>query len=234
MADDRTIRVNDRATNDTGGALVHSKDLKDFKIPDGDPDPRGWDVKASDGQKLGKVEDLVIDTGTGRIRYLEVAVDKDLKKDGGRDYVLIPVGAGRLNADSDDVIVDLSTTDIAGFPAYDRERFSRDYEDSLRTYVGSRPRDKAADVAAGTAAGAAAADRNIDYYAGPEYDDRSFFGPRRTANRAGNAAENAWDKTKAGAERVGEKIERGFDNVKDRVDGNPASKPGPDPTDRRV
>jgi len=53
-----------------------------------------------------------------------------------------------------------------------------------------------------------------------------------TTDRVGDKAEGAWEKTKAGAERLGDKLERGFDNVKDRVDGDPASRPGPDATDR--
>ncbi len=36
------------------------------------------------------------------------------------------------------------------------------------------------------------------------------------------------------ARRGANKVVDAVDNVKDRVDGNPASKPGPDPTDRRL
>jgi hypothetical protein len=54
-----------------------------------------------------------------------------------------------------------------------------------------------------------------------------------TADHAGNAVENAWDKTKNAAHRAGEKIENALDDTKDRVDGNPASRPGVDRTDDR-
>ena len=54
-----------------------------------------------------------------------------------------------------------------------------------------------------------------------------------TAGHAGNAIENAWDKTKNAAHRAGEKIENALDDTKDRVDGNPASRPGVDRTDDR-
>jgi phage tail tape-measure protein len=53
----------------------------------------------------------------------------------------------------------------------------------------------------------------------------------RTVDRAGDAAENAWDRTKAGAERMGDKIADAADDMKDRMDGNPASRPGVDATD---
>jgi hypothetical protein len=54
-----------------------------------------------------------------------------------------------------------------------------------------------------------------------------------TADRVGDATENAWDRTKNAASNLGNKAVNAADNLKDRVDGNPASKPGPDSTDRR-
>jgi len=200
------------------GALLHSHDVEHFKIPDGDPDPRGWDVRTADGQTLGKVEELMVDTTTGRVRYLEVKVDKDVVKAGGREWALVPVGAARLDDDRDDVVVNLSLADIAGIPAYERGPVSRDYEQSLRSYVRERPdRVRAADVAAtgAGATGAAGVGREADFYTGPEYDDRSFFGSRRASGRG-----------------VGGELADALDDMKDRVDANPASRPGPDATDR--
>ena len=137
MAQDDLIRTPDRTPNTSGGALVHTRDLKDFKLPEGQPDIRGWDVRTADGTKLGKIADLLVDTGASRVRYLEVAVDKDVAKGTGRDYALLPVGTARLDDEHDDVIVNLSSTDLASAPAYDRQRFSRDYETSLRGFLNS-------------------------------------------------------------------------------------------------
>jgi hypothetical protein len=50
-------------------------------------------------------------------------------------------------------------------------------------------------------------------------------------HRAGNAAENVADRTAAGAKNLGNKAANAADDLKDRVDGNPASRPGPDATD---
>ena len=231
MAQDDLIRSPDRSPTTGGDALVHTKDIKDFKFPEGQPDPRGWDVRTADGAKVGKVADLLVDTGQNRVRYLEVAVDKDAAKQSGRDYALIPVGTARLDDEHDDVIVNFSSTDLAGAPAYDRTRFSRDYETSLRSFVRGRPRaDAAADRAADrvvTASAATTTDRDVDFYAGPEYDDRSFFGTRRRGRESG--AEDRATSTGLG-DRIADKV----DNVKDRFDGNPASRPGPDPTDRPI
>src|SRR5687768_13798219 len=120
------------------GALVHTKDLDHFKLPDGRPDPRGWDVKSADGRKLGKVEDLLVDTDSNQVRYLEIAVDDEVVKAGGRDYALVPIGTARLDDDADDVIVNLSAQDLRDVPLYDRKQVSRDYERSLYGFVNDR------------------------------------------------------------------------------------------------
>src|SRR5687768_18375644 len=135
MAHQDRDRVTNRTDATTGGALVHTKDLDDFELPEGGPDPRGWDVRSADGTKIGKVEDLLFDTGERRIRYVEVALDRDVAKATARDYALVPIGQARLNEDDDDVIVDLSSTDFASAPAYDRTRLSRDYEMPLQSWV---------------------------------------------------------------------------------------------------
>jgi hypothetical protein len=48
---------------------------------------------------------------------------------------------------------------------------------------------------------------------------------------AGNKMENAADRAAAGAKNLGNKTANAVDDLKDRVDGNPASRPGPDATD---
>jgi PRC-barrel domain protein len=171
MANEDRDRVSIRTDADTGGTLVHTKDLDDFKLPNNEPDPRGWDVRGTDGSKVGKVEDLLFDTGERRIRYLEVALDKDFAKDAARDYALVPFGQARLDDDNDHVVVDLSSTDLA-------------YADERYTARGSREQSGAAD----------------------------------RATRGG----------------IADRVTDAADNVKDRIDGNPASRPGPDPTDRRI
>ena len=209
-------------TDASTGTLVHTKDVNDFKIPKGEPDPRGWDVRSADGTKIGKLEDLLFDTAERRIRYVEVALDRDIAKGTGRDFALVPIGKARLDETRDDVIVDLSSTDIATVPRYDRTRFSRDYETSLQSWIRERKLGARADVgAAGTAA-----ERDVGFYSSPEYDDRRFFARGR---REETGAEDR-SRTTGLADRITDAA----DNLKDRVDANPASRPGPDRTDRRI
>lgn len=75
----------------------------------------------------------------------------------------------------------------------------------------------------------------VNGYAGEGFmRGRSTIGT--AAARTANAADNTFDKAKSGTEKVANKAANVVDDMKDRVDGNPASKPGPDATDssRRV
>jgi photosynthetic reaction center H subunit len=221
MANENRDRASIRPDASSDGALVHTKDLDDFELPKDVPDPRGWQVRSTDGKKVGKVEDLLLDTAEQRIRYVEIALDKDFAKDVGRDYVLVPIGQARVDDDNDAVVIDLSSTELAGAPRYDRERVSREYETSLRSWFRQRKRDVKDDVNR-----SGPADRDVGFYSSPEYDDQRFF-TRGRRDQSG-AADRA---TTTG---VADRVTDAADNVKDRIDGNPASKPGPDPTDRRV
>ena len=226
MANDEHTHVN-RGEQHT--ALVHAKDVEHFKIPDGQPDPRGWSVKSADGTTLGKVEDLLFDTGDQRVRYIEVRADGNISsKHGGRDYFLIPIGSARLDDEHDDVVVQMGADELTGVPAYERGKVSREYETSLRDYVRDRPSSRdtmgtGADLpisgmAAGVGMGSAAAsDRDVSFYGSREYDDASFFSRGRSRT-----------------ESLGDRVANKADDIKDRFDGNPASRPGPDATDKRI
>ena len=73
---------------------------------------------------------------------------------------------------------------------------------------------------------ARSADRDAGFYARPEYDDGSFFTRgRRTGSGAADRARTTG---------IADRIRDTADNLKGRVDGNPAFRPGPDPTDRRI
>lgn len=79
---DRNERVSlgdtDSLNTTAEGRLVHFDDVDDFKIAEGEPDIRGWDVRGTDGEKIGEVEDLLVDTAAMKVRYIEVKVDKEI------------------------------------------------------------------------------------------------------------------------------------------------------------
>ena len=208
----------DMTTGTTGasagvtGANAHLgrlNDLDEFKVADGYPDIRGWEVKTGDGQKLGKVGDLIVDTQAMRVRYLDVELDRsvgqmarDAATPGDQEgHTLLPIGNVQLDDKHDDVVVNGYTLEqVAGLPRYGGQTITRDYERSLvdrhrnRTGVGGTAAGAAA--AAGAAVshaadkvkGAVTGDHHTahDGYEHDDYDDQRLYAPRRQQGLAGS------------------------------------------------
>ena len=167
--ENRDTSNDDRYRPDETPRVAALSDLDDFEVADGYPDPRGWRVLTADGTEVGKVHDLIVDTGTMRTRYLDVKLDHDKLATAGtrRDDdwdALIPVGSAQLAENDDEVMLpSLSTTQLAALPVFEHGEITRDYENSVLAGVG------------GAAAGAAAT-TDRDYYDRQHFDDRRFFG----------------------------------------------------------
>lgn len=127
----------DRDKNPSG-TLVRLHDATSFDVAHGDQDIRGWQVRTPDDRKIGKVEELIVDTAERRVRYLDVKVDgKALSIDEDR-RVLIPISAVRLHPDGKDVLLErLPVQGLAGVPEYSGGDITPDYEASLRNYYGA-------------------------------------------------------------------------------------------------
>ncbi len=159
----------DSDRNMTPGGLVPLDKADDYKIAEGNPDPRGWDVIAN-GTKVGEVDKLIADLSALKVRYLDVKLDKDFA--GTKDrHVLIPIGAARLDDDNDDVLLQGMTRDaLIGLPAYAANTpITRDYENSLRERM--------------TGAPVAPPPSGRDYYAHEHFDENRFFGMRGATAR---------------------------------------------------
>lgn len=59
------------------------RNLRGYRIAEGDPDVRGWEVVGGDGRRIGSVNDLLVDTAEGDVRYLDVQLDSGLYRKGG-------------------------------------------------------------------------------------------------------------------------------------------------------
>jgi hypothetical protein len=57
------------------------RNLRGYRIADGDPDVRGWEVVGGDGRRIGSVNDLLVDTAEGKVRYLDVHLDTGLYRE---------------------------------------------------------------------------------------------------------------------------------------------------------
>ena len=170
------------------GRLARLDDLDDFRVAEGDPDVRGWDVVGSDGRKLGEVKHLIADPTAMKVRYLEVQLDRSVRESGDR-RVLIPIGTARLNDARDEVIVDsIAGVDAATLPTHaEGADISRDYESTLRGRFGGGAASAGAAGGAGLAGGAADVSRRDrdelrsrdDFYDADLYDESRFRRGRR-------------------------------------------------------
>lgn len=164
--DDVRDKVSRGDERDVTSRLVHLDDVDDFKVADGDPDIRGWDVRTADGRRIGRVEDLIVDTGLMKVRYIEAKLDREITHTDDDRHVLIPIGTARLDDDEDDVYLSTSIVDPQQLPAYDHgSPLTRDYEVSLRGQFGGTSADLA--------------EHASDFYGDDLYNDARFFGSRR-------------------------------------------------------
>ena len=132
--------------------LYYINELSDYKIADGYPDIRGWDVKDIDNRVIGKVDNLLVNKAAERVVYLDIEVDQsiiDAKYDpygrpsntelrefvnkDGENHIIIPIGLVDLNEDSNYVYTDM--IDHRTFSETKRYRkgdsISRNYENQV-------------------------------------------------------------------------------------------------------
>ena len=223
--------------SENAGRLARLDDLRDFKVADGDPDVRGWDVVGSDGRKLGEVKHLIADPAAMRVRYLEVELDRSVREGGDR-RVLLPIGTARLDDTRDEVIVDsIAGVDAGTLPTYaEGADITRDYESTLRGRFsgGTRSADTSPDdlrsddvraagsAVGGIAGGAGRAGRDEeDFYAADLYDESRFrrppLGERDEARLTRSEEELAIDKRQVQAGEVGIRRTVETERVEERV-----------------
>ena len=143
------------ATGHTHQRLFYLHDLPDFKVHHDDADVRGWKVKLSTGETVGTVENLIVDKGARKVRYLEVTGDRNFYKsygdngyyldnDSGRVYdadhdehFIVPIGVARLDHSDNEVYLEGVTTNVlGGIPRYRRgSQLSPRYEIETLNYL---------------------------------------------------------------------------------------------------
>jgi sporulation protein YlmC with PRC-barrel domain len=102
-----------------GPRVVPLRDAKDFRLPKGAPNLKGWAVYGSDNEKVGVVTQMLVDTLAMKVRYIDVDLADDLFGLTDDRHVLIPLEAVELRERSEDVWVQgMAGRDIATLPAY--------------------------------------------------------------------------------------------------------------------
>lgn len=83
-------------------------------------DPRGWHLVTGDGRTVGRVSELLVDPGTMKGRFLDVALDEEeLEIEPVDRHILLPLDRVRLDRKKRNVVVSgLMAHDLADYPQY--------------------------------------------------------------------------------------------------------------------
>ena len=116
------------------GALLRLKD-SDLRLEDPRADIRMRRVKDSSGEEIGKVDDLLVDEGERKVRFLEVASGGLLGI--GQTKILLPVET--VTRIEDEVVWTNQTRErLRAAPRYDPELVEQPYLGELYNYYGYR------------------------------------------------------------------------------------------------
>lgn len=111
-------------------------DHSNFEIVKGEPDIRGWDVRYMTGQKLGSVEELIVDAEEKKVRYMVVDLDENELKLVNRK-ILIPIGLAELDKKEDDVLIpNISLEQLSRLPEYEKNNLNPVVERRISSTLG--------------------------------------------------------------------------------------------------
>ncbi len=123
--------------------LRRLRDLPTFEMATGDPDPRGWPVRGSDGQAFGTVTELLVDLETRRVLYLNVQLDRGLPgvpapAPHAETQILLPLEAVNLDTEGGSVFVTALRRDtVAKYPPFVDFILPAEFENAMQRALGS-------------------------------------------------------------------------------------------------
>ncbi len=127
--DNRDIRNDNREFRNDNKHLFRLGELDDYKVASGNPDVRGWALVDRNNQKLGTINELIVDVDREKVRYLDVAPSGDTFRGDSEHRLLIPIGVARIDNDDDRIVVnDLDKESLNALPPHRGEAITRDYE----------------------------------------------------------------------------------------------------------
>lgn len=109
----------------------------DYQVADDSYDVRGWDVIGADGEKFGKVHELLMDLNAMKVRYLDININPDFLDMEDDLQMIVPIGTAILNGDDENVILSkVNSHELYNYPLYKREPvyIIRDYERAVKEY----------------------------------------------------------------------------------------------------
>ena len=113
-------------------------DHSNFEIVKDEPDIRGWDVRYKNGEKIGSVEELILDTAAKKVRYMIVDLDENELRLEHRK-IAIPIGFAELEGRTDDVLIpNVSVDQLCNLPDYKRSELTPDFERRISSTFGRK------------------------------------------------------------------------------------------------
>jgi uncharacterized protein (TIGR02271 family) len=107
----------------------------DYEVAPGEPDVRGWDVCLANDQKIGDVDDLIIDPGEGKVRYLDVDLDSSALNLERSRHVLVPIAGAQLDTKEEEILLaGMSRETLLRLPDYDGKAFDTTYDQTFRSH----------------------------------------------------------------------------------------------------
>jgi photosynthetic reaction center H subunit len=111
--------------------IVPMRVATEFRVAERDPDPRGKNVIALDGEVAAKVTDLWVDRSEPQVRYLEIEVAAN----GNR--TLVPITLARIRGDGTVKVKALKASQFANIPTLsDPDQVTLQEEDRVCAYIG--------------------------------------------------------------------------------------------------
>jgi hypothetical protein len=135
-----------------------------FEIKEGEPDIRGWKVKNDQNQEIGKVDELLFDTDSMRVRYLIIDLNGKPLNLASRD-VIIPIGLAELDKTDNIVLLpEVTAGHLASLPEYKKGKITIETERAIRDVFAPKGAVNYVDP---------------DYYDPKEFYDNQYFNERR-------------------------------------------------------
>lgn len=153
---------------------LHELSGSGYEMADGDPDIRGWNITNNQEQSVGKVDELIFDPQSCKVRYMIVNLEGKALNINSKK-VLVPIGLAELHEHDDDVILPNVTADqLASLPEYKKGDITMTSEKSIRN-IFSRE-------ATAVTAGAGLADYENDdetFYNHEHFNENNLYNRRR-------------------------------------------------------
>lgn len=148
--------------------LFRLGELDDYKVASDNPDVRGWDLLDRDNQKVGTVNELIVDLDRRKVRYLDVNPGNDTFRGDSEHRLLIPIGVARIDDSNNNVIVnELDRDRLNSFPPHSGGAITRDYENEVVSRFNSTNVDRTE-----------TRDDRADFYDNQLYNEENFYNKR--------------------------------------------------------